>query len=171
MSALNPLPTRMESVTQAKRWLKTTLIAELPLWLQRGDQLAGDGVVTPPPRDVNTTDKSLLADYPGIEIMPQEDDPQGVDASGIYLRHRVMVSVTVAGDDEETLATQVERYIWALRGIAFNTLVTPDPTMSGGGGPIECGRSAYTQNVPKPEGIEVPFVKGGFLEMFLPTVQ
>lgn len=161
-----PTPTRMDFITQAKRDLKTRFVAELPALLQAGDLLSADGVTTPPPREVHTTDVAQLNDYPGMELMPQGTDPQA-ESYAVMNRHLILVGVTLVGDDEETLATQVERYMWAIQKIARDSLLqSPDQ-----GGPIETGRIRYTPVGQPPAGIEAPFVKGGAIEVFVTTIE
>lgn len=154
----------MNAVTQVKRTLQALLEDRLPAMLQQGDSEADDGVTTPPPAEFHRTDVQGLGAFPAIELLASPSVPQGNSYAQI-LRHRVMVGVTLVGDDEETLTVQVERYVWAIRRVARDTALAPGcPT-----GPIDTGKEAYTPMVKR--DVEIPFVKGGWIELFIDTVE
>lgn len=156
----------MFHVTQAKRKLKQLLLDRLPTELQAADLLAGDGVTTPPPYEVHTTDKADLGGLPSLELIVTDSSPTADSFAQIY-RHRVVIGVTVGGDDEERLSVQIERYLWVLRKIARDTHLTPVE----GTGPLDTGGEQYTPLQQRPETVESPFVKGAFIEVFVTTVE
>jgi len=59
----------MFHITQAKRKLRDRLLAELPTRLTGADHLANDGIVTPPPYEIHTTDKADLGGMPSLELI------------------------------------------------------------------------------------------------------
>jgi hypothetical protein len=153
-------------ITQAKRKLKQRLLDELPLKLQQADGAAGDGVVTPVPYEIHTTDKADLGGLPSLELIVTDSTPQVNSFADVY-RHRVVFGVTVGGDDEETLGIWVERYLWCLRQIVRDLAITPIE----GTGPVDTGGEQYTPLQQRPETVEAPFVKGAFIEVFVTTVE
>ena len=163
----------MFHITQAKRTLKQWILDALPLQLAAADAMSADGVRTPPPYEVYLTDKHDLGGYPSIEIIVTDSTPAPGQSFAQIYRHRLVVGVTVGGDDEETISTQVERYIWCLRqvftsgGLANNDGVSPPDGIA----PVDVGGEQYTPLQQRPETVESPFVKGVFLEVFITTVE
>lgn len=155
----------MDHVTQAKIKLRQLFLDELPLKLQQGDLEASDGVTTPPPYEIARTDKETFNGFPAIELVATGSNSI-TDSSAQVYRHRVVAQFTLTGDDEETLTVQVERYMWAIRQVARNSRVSPPPW-----GPVDSGSEEYTLVEQRPTGLEVPFVKGGFIELFVETVE
>jgi hypothetical protein len=153
-------------VTQAKRKLKQRLSDELPRLLSYADGMAADGIYTPPPFEIYTTDKADLGGYPSLELIVTDSTPRSDSYASIY-RHRIVIGVTVGGDTEETLSAQVERYLWCLRQVAKDSHLTP----SEGTVPIDVGGEQYTPLQQRPETVESPFVKGAFIEVFITTVE
>jgi hypothetical protein len=156
----------MNHVTQAKRALKALLIDRLPGKLLQADLEAADGVKTPVPYETHTTDKNGLGGFPAIEIIATSSSPKTDSYAQVY-ENRVVVGFTLAGDDEETLSVQVERYMWAIRKIARDTLLAPDAIV----GPIDSAGEQYTPLDNRPSGVEFPFVKGGYIELLMTTVE
>lgn len=156
----------MHHITRAKRTLKALLAAQLPIKLQEADAAVGDGTVTPPPYEIHTTDKADLGGLPSIELIVTDTTPQ-VDSLSRIQRHRVVAGVTIGGDDEETIAVQLESYLWAIREIIRDTLLSPPD----GTAAMDTGGEQYTPLQQRPETVEQPFVKGGFLEVFIQTVE
>lgn len=156
----------MFSITQAKRKLRQVLLDRLPVELAIADAIAADGVVTPPPYEVHTTDKVTLGGLPSLQLIVTDSSPT-VDSYVQVYKHRVVIGVTVGGDDEETLSVNVERYLWCLRKIARDTHLTPIE----GTGPIDTGGEQYTPLQQRPETVENPMVKGAFIECFVTTVE
>lgn len=159
----------MNHITQAKRKLKSLLVARLPIELANADAVAADGVTTPPPYEIHTTEKVDLGGLPSLELIVTDSTSIADSFSQIY-RHRVVIGVTVGGDDEETVSTQVERYLWVLRKIARDTQLT-DVSEQYGTGPLDTGGEQYTPLQQRPETVESPFVKGAFIEVFVTTVE
>lgn len=157
----------MFHITQAKRKLKELIQTALPLMLARADGESGDGVSTTLPISIFTTEKNDLGELPALEIIVTDSTPQGEPAYAQIYRHRVVVGVSVGGDDEETIAVMVERYIWALRQVFRNVALVPIE----GTGPVDTGGEQYTPLQQRPETVENPFVKGAFLEVFITTVE
>lgn len=153
-------------ITAAKRKFKERLAEQLPLKLALADGLAGDGIVTPPPAEIHTTDKADLGALPSLEIIVTDSTPMVNSFAQMY-RHRVVVGVSVGGDTEETISIQIERYMWALRQIFRDTHVTPIE----GTAPVDTGGEQYTPLQQRPETVENPFVKGAFIEVYLTTVE
>ncbi len=158
----------MNHVTQVKVALKRWLLDTLPLKLVEADGAAADGVTTPPPYEIHTTEKADLGGLPSIEFVVLESTPQVNSYAQVY-RHRMAVGYTVGGDDEERTTIVGERYMWALRRVARDTQL--DPPQAPGGSPIDTGVEQYTPLAQRPGGVETPFVKGGYLEMFVTTVE
>jgi hypothetical protein len=168
MATLLSRPTRgpIQHVTQAKHGLRSLLIEQLPLWLQRGDLEAADDVQTPPPYAIYPYERETLDAFPSVEIVATSSRPSA-DSYAQVVQHRLAIGFTLAGDDVARLTVQVERYMWALRQICRDTLLAPDcPT-----GPIESEGEQYTPLDRRQAGVESPFVKGGFLEVTLTTVE
>jgi hypothetical protein len=156
----------LNHITQAKRKLKQRLLDELPGRLAAADGAAGDGVQTPVPYEIFTTDKADLGGLPSLELIVTDSTPT-VDSFVRIYRHRVVIGVSIGGDTEETISTQLERYLWCLRAIIRDLHVTPIE----GTGPVDTGGEQYTPLQQRPETVENPFVKGGFLEVFVTTVE
>lgn len=153
-------------ITQAKVKLRQRLLDELPLKLAQADGYAGDGIVTPPPAEIHTTDKADIGALPSLEIIVTDSSPT-VNSFAQITRHRVVVGVSIGGDTEQTITTQLERYMWALRHIIRDLHVTPIE----GTAPVDTGGEQYTPLMQRPETVETPFVKGAFIEVFLTTVE
>lgn len=165
----------MFHITQAKRKLKERLAAELPGKLAEADAVdpvyvetpSGPVLVpTPPPAEIHTTDKADIGDLPSLELIVTDSTPTVDSFSRIY-RHRVVIGVSVGGDDEETISKQIERYLWAMREVARDSHLTPIE----GTGPVDTGGEQYTPLQQRPETVESPFVKGAFIEVFVTTVE
>lgn len=156
----------MFHVTQAKRKLRDRLWAELPGQLAAADAAAADGVTTPVPYEIHTTDKADLGGMPSLELIVTDSTPTVESFSRIY-RHRVVIGVSIGGDTEEVISTQIERYIWCLRAIVRDLDLTPIE----GTGPVDTGGEQYTPLQRRPETVEQPFVKGAFIEVFVTTVE
>ena len=153
-------------VTSAKIALKALLEAQLPIVLAQADADADDGVTTPLPYEINRSDKTAAGGYPAIELIATGSIPQQ-DSFAQIMRHRVAVGVTVTGDDQETLTVWVERYLWAIRRIARDSLLAPTSLT----GPIDSGVEEYSPLGSMDRSTENPFVKAGYIELFLTTVE
>jgi hypothetical protein len=153
-------------VTHVKRKLKQFLLDQLPLILQRADLESGDGVTTPVPYEIYTTDKADIGGMPSLELIVTDSTPV-VDSFAKVYRHRIVIGVTVGGDDEERNTVWVERYIWCLRELFRDEALTPVE----GTGPVDTGGEQYTPLQQRPETVETPFVKGAFIEVFVKTVE
>jgi hypothetical protein len=157
----------MVHVTQAKRSLTALLARGLPALLLFADAEANDGITTPPPYEIFTTDKQSLNGYPSIEIIAT-NSASTVDSHAQVYRHRVVVSFTITGDDEEVLTAHVERYMWAIRHLARDTEFDV-PAITG---PIDTGGEQYSPLDRRTSaGVEMPFVKAGFIELLVTTVE
>jgi hypothetical protein len=156
----------MFHITQAKQKLKDRLVADLPGRLAQADAEAGDGVVTPPPYEIHTTDKADLGGLPSLELIVTDSNPQANSYAQIY-KHRLVIGVSVGGDIEEHISTQIERYVWCLRAIVRDLALTPIE----GTAALDTGGEQYTPLFQRPETVEHPFVKGCFLEVFVTTVE
>jgi hypothetical protein len=156
----------MHHITQAKRKLALRLQTELPLRLAEADAAANDGITTPVPFEIHTTDKADLGGLPSLELIVTDSTPL-VDSFARIFRHRVVIGVSIGSDDEETLSAQIERYLWCLRQVVRDLHVTPIE----GTGPVDTGGEQYTPLVHRPETVELPFVKGAFIEVFVTTVE
>jgi hypothetical protein len=155
----------VDHITQGKRKLKALILERFENKAAQADADANDGVTTPFPAKIYTTEKMSVDDYPAIEMVPDESNPQGESLVEMY-RHRIVVGFTLVGDDEETLTTQVERYMWVLRHLMRDTHVIPDPI-----GPVDTGTEKYELMQQTPPGMEIPFVKGGVIEVFYTTIE
>jgi hypothetical protein len=159
-------------VSQVKVALKAYLTAYLPDKLREADAAAepwasGDQEIrTPPPAIIHRTDKGDLEDYPAIELIALSARPV-VDSFAEVYRHRLVIGFTLTGDDEQTLTTWTERYMWAIRRLMRDLVL--DPPI--GTGPIETGEEQYSLVTHVPKGLETPFVKGGFIEIFAKTLE
>lgn len=156
----------MFHITQAKRKLKERLLTELPIQLANADAIAADGVTTPPPFEIHIIDKADLGGLPSLELIVTDSSPQVQSYAQIY-RHRLVIGVSVGGDDEETLGVQLERYLWCLRRVIRDIALTPIE----GTGPLDTGGEQYTPLAQRSETVESPFVKGVFIEVFITTVE
>lgn len=164
MSTSVPL---MVHVTQVKRALKALLLAELPMKLQIADLAANDGIRTPVPFEIYTCDKQALDGFPAIELVATNSSPR-VDSFAQVYEHRIAIGFTLAGDDEDTITTHVERYMWAIRHVCRDTLMRGPETPTG---PIDTGAEQYTPLDRTAGRVEEPFVKGGFIEALIQTVE
>ena len=152
----------MEHITQAKRRLKALLLDKLPAKLTDLEPEIGR---VEPPHEIHTTNKvGDLGGYPAIELGGTGSSGDGRTSAQIY-RHRIICSVTVAGDDEEQLTLDAEAYIYAIRQIARDTQLEEL-----GCGPVDTGEEEYTP-VSRRQNVETPFVKGGFIELFVKTLE
>ena len=156
----------MNHVTSAKRALKELLIVQLPGKLAAADSSEGDGVQTPVPAEIHTADMKQLGAYPAIEMWASRSRPTADSLSQVY-QHTIVVSFTLTGDDEERLTLMVERYMWAIRHVCRDTVLAPPV----GTGPIDSGSEEYTLVGSGRAGFDEPFVKGGFIELFVTTVE
>lgn len=156
----------MFHITQAKRKLRLRLLDELPARLAQADADVNDGITTPVPYEIHTTDKVELGGLPSLELIVTDSTPMVESFARIY-RHRVVCGVSIGGDDEETIGAQIERYMWCLRNIIRDIALTPIE----GTGPIDTGGEQYTPLQQRPETVESPFVKGAFIEVFVTTVE
>jgi len=156
----------MFHITQAKRKLKERLLNELPVQLANADAIAADGVTTPPPFEIHTTDKVDLGGLPSLELIVTDSSPQVNSFAQIY-RHRLVIGISVGGDTEETTSIQLERYLWCIRRVVRDIALTPIE----GTGPLDTGGEQYTPLQQRPETVEQPFVKGAFIEVFVTTVE
>ena len=169
--AITILPQRtvMHHVTQLKRELKVYLLDTLPLYLSAADGFAGDGYRTPPPFEIHTTDKKALGGAPSLELIATDSSNQKPGSAAQVYRHRIVVGVTVHGDDEETTSVWVERYIWAIRQMCRDTHL--DPSRAPGASAMDSGGEQYTPLASRPSGLEQPFARGAFIELFITTVE
>lgn len=156
----------MHHVTQVKAAIAALLAERLPEQLLAADGVADDGIETPPPAFVHRSEKRDLEGYPAIELISTHSTPQRNTVAQI-VSHRIAVGFTLAGDDEQTLTTWGERYMWALRQVLRGALL-PGAL---GAEPIETGGEQYSPMVQSPKRMESPFVWGGFLEVFVTTVE
>jgi hypothetical protein len=166
----------IQSATQAKARLKKRLDAGLAAVLARGDSEAADGITTPPPFAILDTEKQSLDGYPTIELIGQ-NGTKAADSTVDLIKWRIVAAITVAGDDERTITVWSERYTWAIRqfssdkadlgaeannpalaGVEFDPVITGNEQFS----PIVHGRAT---------GVEFPFVRGAFLELFVTTAE
>lgn len=156
----------MYHVTQAKRKLKQRLLDELPQRLLEADADADDGLKTPGPYEIHTTDMMELPGLPALELVVLDSQPT-VDSYAKVYRHRLAVAITAGGDDEETITLILERYIWAVRWIIRDLHITPIEGTSA----ADTGGEQYTPFQKRPDTTEYPFVKGVFMELFVTTVE
>lgn len=153
--------------TLAKRTLKELLQVELPKKLSFIDGRMADGITTPPPFEIHTTSKADIGGTPSIELILTDGTNTLPEAQAQVYRHRIVVGFTINGDDEETVTAQCERYMWAIRQLARDSHVQPYQYL----GPIDCGGLQYTPTVQRPETIEQPHAQGGFIELYVTTVE
>lgn len=153
-------------ITSAKAKLRDRLSQELPKRLADADLAANDGVHTPPPYEIFTTDKADLGGLPSIELIVTDSEPS-VDSYARIYRHRVLMGVSCGGDNEEAISVQVERYLWCFRGVIRDLDITPIE----GTGPVDTGSEQYAPLQQRPGTVEWPFVKAGYLEIFVQTVE
>jgi hypothetical protein len=157
---------QVNHITQAKRKLKALLLESLPAILSAADDAAGDGITTPGPAEIHTTDAAELGDLPSLELIVTDSTPM-VDSFAQIYRHRLVIGVTCGSSDQEEVAVFLERYIWALRRVARDSYLTPVE----GTGPIDTGGEQYSPLVQRPETVENPFVKGVFIETYITTAE
>ena len=157
----------MFHITQAKRKLKQHLLDKLPGYLAQADAEACDGVTTPPPYEIHTTDKADLGGLPSLELIVTDSSPKVPNSLARIYRHRVVCGVSVGGDVEETISVQIERYLWAMRQVIRDLALTPIE----GTADMDTGGEQYTPLFQRPETVETPFVKGAFIEIFVTTVE
>jgi len=159
------VPGFFPQVTSAKRKLRDRLLAALPGQLASADLAAADGVTTPPPYEIHTTDKADLGGLPSLELIVTDSTPTSDSYAQVY-RHRIVCGVTCGGDVEETITVQVERYVWCLRAIVDDLALTPIEGTTA----AQAGGEQYTPLVQRPGTVEHPLVKGAFIEIFITTL-
>jgi hypothetical protein len=142
------------------------LAERLPEKLAEADAEADDGVTTPAPAEIHRSDVVGAGAYPALELIATGSTPQ-VNSASRVMRHRVIAAVTVAGDTEETLAMWLERYLWAIREVVRDQLFTPQCDNAG----VDTGEEGYSPLGRQTEETEGPFVKGGWIELFVTTVE
>lgn len=140
------------------------IASAMPQMLATADGEANDGVSTPAPAKIFTTAKADLEEYPAVEIIATDSAPQ-LDTNSQVMRHRLVVGFTIVGDDEDTLQTQVERYMWSLRRILRDAWT--DCLV----GVLDTGGEQFTPPLRRPPGLEAPFVTGGFIEVIAQTAE
>lgn len=161
----------MNHVSQAKDRLKARLDAHLATVLAAADAEADDGFTTPPPAVILTFPSAGTQEYPSIEMVVQNSLKRAESVVDDY-QHRVMLAVTVVGDDEETIVRNLERYMWALRKFGSDHIDRDMPDPNDAVDVIICGSEAYTPLLRGPSGgVEHPFVQGGFIEMLITTIE
>jgi hypothetical protein len=153
-------------VTQLKSGIKDYLAEYLPQALVEADAEAADGITTEPPKTIWTTAKQDLEAFPSVEIIVTDSRAQ-LDTTAQVMRHRLVVGFTIVGDDEVTLQTQVERYMWVLRRVLRDTQLNPPH----GSAALDTGGEQYTPMIQRPPGFEAVFVTGGFIEVIAQTVE
>lgn len=161
----------LETVTQAKRALIALFQEELGGKLALYDAAHEDSVVTPVPVKYWEAQKIDIANgFPCVEVFPTAGSPQSESEAQIY-RHRFIVGFRFGGFDEEELERQSEAMMWALRHVARDTQLEVEiEGRDGDLGPVDTGNEEYVM-LPTPGGTEVPFVKGGYIEMFVTTIE
>lgn len=123
----------MFHVTQAKLKLRQRLLNELPGRLASADAAASDGITTPAPYEIYTTDKADIGGMPSLELIVTDSTPKAFDTMAQIYRHRIAIGVSVGGDTEEETTIRVERYIWCMRQIMRDIALVPIE----GTGPVE----------------------------------
>ena len=87
-------------------------------------------------------------------------------------QHRLAITVTLGGDDEETITTQLERYLWVLRKFGQDHIDRDMPDPEDAVDLIICGDESYMPLVRgQGTGTENPFLKGAYLEFFVTTIE
>lgn len=162
----------LETVTQVKRALIVLFQARLREKLDRYDAAHDDGVITASPAVYYDCEKKIVESYPSVEVFPTAAAPSGGESYVHIYRNRFVIGFRYAGDDEVALQRQAEALMWALRHVARDThLETTDEDGDAQSlGAVDTGNEEFTM-LPTPPGFEVPFVKGGYIEMFVTTVE
>ena len=153
-------------VTLIKRGIRDKLIAELPSQLLLADSIAADGITTPMPAEVVTTDRTELNGLPSLMVLVTTSSPVPNTSSQTY-RHRCVVGITVGADDEDNVTALIERYVWATRRV-LRTNYLPAKHLAG---PIDTGEESYSPLLQQPDTIEFPFVKGAYIEVFVTSYE
>lgn len=156
----------MIHVSQVKAGLKDIYLSLLDAKLGEADAAVNNGVVTPKVFEIYTTERESLDGYPSLELIATSSRPLRDSHAQIY-EHRVVVGFTLAGDNEATLTEQVERYMWSIRAISRDAYSSPDGPI----GPVDAGIEQYTPLDKRQAGAEWPFVKGGYIELFVQTCE
>ena len=166
----------MESASQVKARLKARFDVGLAAKLVIADLAAKDGLATKPPFAIYDFEKQSLDGYPTIELVGQSGQKQ-IDSTADAIRWRIVAAITIAGDDERAITIGCERYTWALRQFSTDradlTAEAANPALVGVQFDVViCGNEQFTPLIHGPAtGIEFPFVKGAFLEMFVTTFE
>ena len=104
---------------------------------------------------------------PSLELIVTDSTPKAFDTLAQIYRHRIAIGVSVGGDTEEETTIRVERYIWCMRQIMRDIALVPIE----GTGPVDTGGEQYTPLQQRPETVELPFVRGAFIEVFVTTYE
>lgn len=159
-----------QHITQAKRIIKQRLLDELPSWITQATNAIGDDVPLPTPIvfEVWLTDKADIGGPPSIEIIVTDSVATSDSYAQVY-RHRLVIGITIGGDNEEYITTLLERYLWAVRQTLRDAILFPPEHPQTA--PVELGGEQYSPLVERPGTVESPFVKGAFIEVFVTTVE
>jgi hypothetical protein len=82
------------------------------LEIERGEP--GVPLEVPDPADIFASDKVEVHTVPAIEVWCNDSARNEANQSALEYRHRCVVSITVAGTDEEVLDKQVKRSLLAI---------------------------------------------------------
>lgn len=112
---------------------------------------------------VYRTDKKLLSELPSCEIAVRSASPFGESDAQQYTT-RVFVIFTLVGDDEERLTDWVHCYVLALRRLTYRVLLDV--------GEVAVAMRPGTEDYSgiNSGGPHAPFLKGGSIEVVVPTV-
>lgn len=161
----------MNTITQAKRRLKARLDTHMAALLAAADVEADDEVTTTPPCGVFTRETFGTQEYPCIEMVMQGSH-KVPDSTADEYQHRLAITVTLGGDDEETITTQLERYLWVLRKFGQDHIDRDMPDPEDAVDLIICGDESYMPLVRgSGTGVESPWLKGGWIEFFVTTIE
>jgi hypothetical protein len=157
----------VETVTEVKRGIIALFEDRLRAKLDQYDAKQNDGVTTPSPAVYYDVEKKIVEAYPAVEVFPTAAAPLSDSLAHVY-RNRLVVGYRLAGDDDSKLQRQCEAMMWAIRHVARDTHLDGDEDTDLG--PIDSGNEEFAM-LPIPPGFEIPFIKGGYIELFLTTVE
>lgn len=126
------------------------------------------GIVTPGPAAVFEGEKAVKTGqgYPVVEVIGVRTVYQPESSQAKAATHEVQISWTHVGDDELTIATQVERLVRATRDLLWPA-AGPAELTALASAPIELVSEEYTELF---KGKEFPFVKGALTVVRVTTL-
>lgn len=122
----------------------------------------GDGYTTPPPSVIYPYERAVPETYPAIELQGLTST-YNVDDDVKAVTHRIAVVVTQVGDNEQSITTDIERLVRAIRDLLFRSVLDAQRGLA----PILIESENYSALTPNPK--TGALVKGGMVVLSATT--